>query len=77
MVTLHVYTEKQSSDIGHLIYMNMLSNRVQMLTICCSDVQKTATQAQRRPFALISTSVTVQIPTPKATTATATITRCE
>ena len=44
------------------------------LTICCSDVQNTATHAQRNPLALTSTSVTVQIPTPAATTTTAEIT---
>jgi len=34
------------------------------LTICCSDVQNTATRAQRNPLAVTSSSVTVHIPTP-------------
>lgn len=48
-----------------------------MNTICCSEVQKTATQAHKNPLTLISTSVTVQIPTPNATTMTAAITLLE
>lgn len=48
-----------------------------MLTICWSDVHKTATEAQRRPLALTFTSVTVQTPTPTTTTETAIFTSLE
>lgn len=54
--------------------MTYSKRKVKMLTICCKDVQNTATHAQSKPLFLISTSVTVQIPTPTATAVTAIIT---
>lgn len=54
--------------------MTYSKRKVKMLTICCKDVQNTATHAQSKPLFFISTSVTVQIPTPTATAVTAIIT---
>jgi len=48
-----------------------------LLTICCNDVERTATQAHIKPLALTLTSVTVQTPTPITTTITAIFTSLE
>lgn len=48
-----------------------------LLTICCKEVEKIATQAQRKPLALTLTSVTVQTPTPTTTTTAAILTSLE
>ena len=47
------------------------------LTICCKEVERTATQAQIKPLRLTLTSVTVQTPTPITTTTTAILTSLE
>ncbi|KAF8391273.1 hypothetical protein HHK36_023575 [Tetracentron sinense] len=47
------------------------------IEIYCKDVDKIATQAQRKPLALTFTSVTVQTPTPTTTTTTAIFTSLE
>lgn len=41
-----------------------------ILTICCKEVDKTATQEHIKPLRLTFTSVTVQTPTPITTTIT-------
>ena len=51
--------------------------KMHLLTICCNDVAKTATQAHKKPLALIFTSVTVQTPTPITTTTTDHLTSLE
>ena len=50
---------------------------VGVLTICCNEVESTATVAHIKPLALTLTSVTVQIPTPITTKTTDILTSLE
>lgn len=71
------FTDIMQGGVG---YVNLLSKvehhkrKCSLLTICCKDVEKTATQAHINPLAFTFTSVTVQTPTPITTTTTAILT---
>lgn len=71
------FIRDQRYYLEETIYKNKKVNFHYILTICCNDVDKTAMQAQIKPFTFTFTSVTVQTPTPTTTTATAIFTSLE
>lgn len=69
--------EKMTREPGGQLFPAREAQSEGMLTICCREVDSTATQAQMKPFALTFTSVTVHTPTPMTTTTTAILTSRE